>query len=1099
MESFGIPEADASYSALVDTVRDNNTQLQKVALALAQPLAQQITDNEVQLAKVKGALGRSISSRIRANGKQLDKVGLALAQDLVSTAANASTQLAQANIPLAEKPIPDPGVPGWYCMLLGWTGTCNHWSIIGNCIVQWPNDAPPGMTWEQFKAQVNTGPFPDFGQAIASCTPPKKDHQPPPPPDQNLFDIISQCLLGHCIPANSTHEQVVAYVKSWCPGYDVFYQGEGVGSYGVTIGGQNFVVPVCPPDHHEPPPPPSIWKCWRNEQTNVTVVSAVQLDPPWVLQSGPYQTEEEATANCQQPPPPTQEQWYCYHNTESGLTAPSQTDPGSPWILISGPYPDEKTALQNCTTQCPSIPTPSGPTCWEPLELPPVSCGEWNVVGSPEFCAKIPDLIEFASAVGNGILKYVRDTIAGVSDAIQPLDASWWVSLSGIVGGMGELLARIYNNIICIPKVMLKAYLKDWEWLMNLKGCFLPKGSESAVGIWVLRVIIRALENTRIGTDAGVWLTIDLKVELPGLVKILDYLSDYICQQEIPSIADAVDCYLKGTAPIEVVRCWIQLHGGNWDIWFQVIQSRRERLDARELIEYARRQGWNDDVVETELRTLGYTLPEDRLRRKVLYDRLPSVSDILHWQQRNVFDDAYVRDYRLMEGFDEAFYPKFGGILYSQGMKKEYAALHYAAHWINPAPGQLLEMVYRLRPGKPGVQNPFTISDYQRILAEQDVSPFFRPRFAEIANKIPALGYIRDMYHWGVIDDTQLQSYHQDLGYSESDSINFVKVDKINRARQLATSGHGWTPAALGQAWSVRAISQEFLIDRMLEQGYSGEMAQDTMDRADTELQRTVLIRARSRLLMQTTTQVRNAVKVGVMEVGQAAQTLQSLGWPQSFAHGIAQIDAASANVDRIKTTVNTIRGAFLRGEVNQVFAAQSLAQLGIVPTAIQSYIANWSIQQTPNRKRRTASQIVADVASGNITIADGLYRLDNLGYNEADRMLFMADAKAKVIKLEASKAAAELKAGRAKEAELAKLQRLAERQAKQLLTALKKQAPVSKLVQWAKLGLIGHDTFTSRMRLYGYNDDSIRLQWEAACAAKNAACVEQTPPSKGP
>jgi hypothetical protein len=1105
MESFGIPEADSAYTALTDTVRANNQQLQTVAMALAQPLAQQITDNETGFAKVKGSLGRSLSSRVRNNAKQLDTVGLALAQNIVSTAANAATQLAAANVsPVAPAVAPAaPGndglLPGECFAPDGKLGSCgpagvptvddgsSYW-LVNTPTAVFYEVVPPGVVpkwpagWSVLKGPI---PWAAFSRWPGPCT-------------CGLPMYGYDVGIGNGGGGNGGGQPE----KFWCgedPTDHNWYWGSTItqpmpgnfilhGMYDTAAAAQAGCVK---------PPPLTKWFCLINTETNETQVSQTQLPLPWIVSSGPYNTQDEANAQCAQAPPPLQ-QWGCYRSDIDGsykVYLWGNPLPGD--SVISGPYNSQEEASASCIQPLP--PGETQPEC-SVLKLPSLDfTGQALLhVGSPQWCTDIEPVMRMMSQIGDAILKWAVDNLDPeyLVGALEPEPGIGLIS--PIWDAVSKMIVRIKNWLKCLTKSALSGIRDILKYTYQVGPLLLGEQWSVYGGVNTIRLFVRSLEKIRLGTDAGVWLTGDFSIEFKELLKILDYLANWSIQQEIPHAPDAIEAYLKGTITEDYLKCLLALNGCFWDTWKPIIDARRERLHAKELIEYGRRNDWPDAVILDQLKKLGFINPDESQAVLDLYWEIPSISDHLHWLQRNVFDDEYVRDYQLLDGFKDRFWSKFGKQLEIKGMKEEYAALHYAAHWINPAPSQLLEMVYRLRPDKPGVQHPFTISDYQRILAEQDVGPFFQPRFAEIANKIPALGYIRDMYHWGVIDDAQLQSYHQDLGYSQDDSINFVKVDKINRARQLASSGHGWTPAALGQAWSVRAITQEFLIDKMLEQGYSGEMAQDTMDRADMEIQRTILMRARSRLLMTTTTQVRNAVKVGVMDAQQAAQTLQSLGWPQSFAVGIAQIDVASANVDRIASTVKTIRGAYLRGEVDKVFAVQSLTQLGIVPTAIQSYIANWSIQQTPNRKRRTASQIVSDVTNGHITVADALSRLDNLGYNDADRMLFMADARAKVAKVEASKAAADLKAGRAKEAELAKLQRLAERQAKQILAALKQQAPVSKLTQWAKLGLITHDTFTSRMRLYGYNDDSIRLQWEAACQAKNAACVEPPTQPKG-
>jgi hypothetical protein len=439
-----------------------------------------------------------------------------------------------------------------------------------------------------------------------------------------------------------------------------------------------------------------------------------------------------------------------------------------------------------------------------------------------------------------------------------------------------------------------------------------------------------------------------------------------------------------------------------------------------------------------------------------------------------VFDDAYVNDYRLLEGFEERFWANFGEDLSSKGMKKKYAALHYAAHWINPSPGQLLEMVFRLRPGKPGVQNPFAPQDYVRILAEQDIAPYFRLRFDEIKYKIPALGYLRDMYRNFLINDEEMRSYHQDLGYTESDSERFVKVDKLERARMRASQGHGYTPAALASAYSVGVITPELVKKQMATLGFTEDEANDLMGRAEADLQRTIVVRARSRVIFAALSQVAAGLKVGVLDRQSAVASVVALGWPQTFAEGWVQMQSASGNVALVKAATARIRSAFLRGDISIDQASVQLDQLGIVSEQLPSLLATWQLSLTPKLKQRTASQIVTDLANGEISTANALLRLSNLGYDDADRRLFLADAQRKLVTREQMAARAQQQTERRAAAELQRQQKQAEQQALRLLAQLRRISPVGKMQKWAKLGKLGRDQFYERLRTYGYDDTDI-------------------------
>jgi hypothetical protein len=191
------------------------------------------------------------------------------------------------------------------------------------------------------------------------------------------------------------------------------------------------------------------------------------------------------------------------------------------------------------------------------------------------------------------------------------------------------------------------------------------------------------------------------------------------------------------------------------------------RLTPREAIEYGFRNGWTQEQIQGRLNQLGFIDPQDQAERLAMHFHLPTIGDQLHFLQRNVFMKDYVKQYRLDEGFLERYWSEFGTQLLAVGVPQETARLHYAAHWINPAPTEMREFVYRLRPDKPGVQNPFTLDDYQRLLVEQDVAPFFRERFRRLSIVCQRWAMSETCTARFIMDDEELRSIHQDLGYSQ--------------------------------------------------------------------------------------------------------------------------------------------------------------------------------------------------------------------------------------------------------------------------------------------------------------------------------------------
>jgi hypothetical protein len=696
-------------------------------------------------------------------------------------------------------------------------------------------------------------------------------------------------------------------------------------------------------------------------------------------------------------------------------------------------------------------------------------------VGSELFCGSLDTITQTLTVMGDNIAKWL-DNALDANDVLGPdipfQDPGFFTSVAG------RIQAFVYN-VLRLVQQLGKGFLDSLRILVrSLQAgikCLLPCNPAAIIAISWIRAVCQLLRNMRVGTDAALWLTVDVRFEVDQIEVIAAYLCNYLCPVEIPSIGEAIDTFMTGGITEDQARCWVAMRGGDWEVWYPVVRARREKIQPREYIQWGRRNNVDDVSIAAGLRIYGYLDPSDAQRQVEMYDELPTIGDHLHWLTRNVFNADYVERYKLLDGFEERFWTAFGPDLRARGMKKQYAALHYAAHWIMPSPEQMKQFVYRLRPDRVAPGHEFTAADMDRILQEQDYNVLARQWFVDTVNPVPAISYIKRMFQLGAIDAVQLKAYHMDLGYTDKDSDNFVKVDIVDKSRHLATSGHGWTPQALASAYAIGQIQDAFVYDRMDEMGYPNHIAADLLARAKAEFDRLVLVRARSRALYQQATTVKSAITAGTMSVQDGTAALVSLGWPQEHSQSIAALADVAARANLSKAGVARIRSAYRNGEVEIGDALTRLLELGIVQPRAQQLITLWQIENTPNRKRRTAQQIVSDVSQGHVSVEEALARLTNLGYEDADRQLFMADIQGKVAKMAATRQAANIKAGKQQAAELAKLARQAQSTRSGALRRLKMLEPVTRLQKWLKLGIIDEVYFDKRMALYGYSPGEIQ------------------------
>jgi hypothetical protein len=619
----------------------------------------------------------------------------------------------------------------------------------------------------------------------------------------------------------------------------------------------------------------------------------------------------------------------------------------------------------------------------------------------------------------------------------------------------------------------------------------------------VFKWTLNAIKEFDLGTDALVWATDRIRLEFGPIEDLIDRLIQWSLPVQIPAVPEVTRGWMMGQVTTQIRDCVWQLHGLNPATYLPFAMAEAEILTADEVLELAMRRGYDVATVSSWMYARGWVRNDDLQGKLELFWELPTIQDHLHWLARNVDDTAYVEQYGLLDGFapDQVirtipqfanyttlnnptgrdFWARYGPDLMAQGMKIDYAASHYAAHWIQPSPEQLREFVYRLRPGNPAGNPEFTANDFDRILSEQDYAPLARQWFGNTIYRVPALTYIIGMYRQNVITDGDLANYHQDLGFTAADSERFVGVDSIQKRQMRTRQFDGWTPAAIGTAYAMGQLGLQDVHDKMTALGAQPDEIDDLVHSAQIKFDRAVLVRARSRQLTRTISQVSQGLSVGSLDAADATNMLMGLGFPADRANAIVQTELASGRIVIVKQSVSAIKRQYFGGWINGVMAEDLLQGLGINQDKIDEYIALWNLVWNPVRKRRTASQIVGDVANGMMDTNEALFRLANLGYDQADSILFLADAQRKIVQRQAQAQAAALRTQNQAAAQQARLARQAAAQAKALMLAARQAAPRNQLIKWLRKGTIAPPEFMSRMADQGYNlTDSRRYAADA-------------------
>lgn len=827
---------------------------------------------------------------------------------------------------------------------------------------------------------------------------------------------------------------------------------------GVSPGGSSTAAAGCTPDNPCYAILPGPGGCALLEpvytQSDPLLGSALKTFPPGQLADAQAYLAQYNAQHCGQP--------------ASAVPSPVSAPPAGPIDTVTAPVSPPPSSTSPPATEPPAGGGGGSFSCPSLAQVvlspdPP---------GSAAWCRNVQAIHQALIGIGNDLLNIFTslsdDSTLGAALNPIPFIGSALASLVGASGVFDRLRCVVYTNLAAVRSIV-------------------PCAAPDYLALVALRTVLHSLEDLQLGTDALVWAVNAFRISFEEASRIVDYLIALTCPVEIPGVPEALEAFLHGTIERAQYECWMLCRGCDPAVWEPVLRSRRDRLTPQESIQYGFRVGWTQEQMTDRLRQLGFIDEKDQAERLAMHFELPTIGDQLHFLQRNVFDEEYIHTYRLDEGFLERYWSHFGTQLMAVGVPQETARLHYAAHWINPAPTEMREFVYRLRPDKPGVQNPFTLEDYQRLLVEQDVAPYFRERFRETVYRIPALGYVRDMYRSFILDDAELKSIHQDLGYSETDSERFLRVDRLLRARTRSSQAHGWTPAAIAQGWVSGTLAKDRVYALMLDQGFQSWEADALMERAEANLKYGIFVRARSRTISNVTLDIQQGLDVGTWTADAAADALTQLGFGRDFAEGWVGVQQSRAQTRLVKQTVTRLRSGYLRGELDDQGARAALQALSLTPEAIDRYLVSWSLSLTPKRKSLSKSEILAETCAGHMTTAEALARLLNLGYSEEDSGLFLADAGQCLVKRRQQAELAEQRKASAAASQIQRLRREASTQAKALGSQARRLEPVAKLQKWARLGLIDASYFLTRLHSYGYSPAEIDKYWDEAASAKGS------------
>ena len=235
---------------------------------------------------------------------------------------------------------------------------------------------------------------------------------------------------------------------------------------------------------------------------------------------------------------------------------------------------------------------------------------------------------------------------------------------------------------------------------------------------------------------------------------------------------------------------------------------------------------------------------------------LPSWGDLIHWQAREVFEEAMVKKYGLDDEFETLDLTLFAKI----GVSEEQAKNAWRAHWEHASWMQVVEMLHR------GLITEDEIWDWFRLV---EIPPFWRKLLISIAYTWPTRVDVRRWWDMRTIDEKRLRELYAGMGYHGDNLDDYVRWTKVyvDFPVMMTRFRNGWITEKDVRDWLSGLEIPEDRIDQFIEEKTKPEKPDRTVKERDL-----------------TKTDIVKGVKEEVITRDQGLELLMDLGYDEDEA-----------------------------------------------------------------------------------------------------------------------------------------------------------------------------------------------------------------------
>lgn len=527
---------------------------------------------------------------------------------------------------------------------------------------------------------------------------------------------------------------------------------------------------------------------------------------------------------------------------------------------------------------------------------------------------------------------------------------------------------------------------------------------------------------------------------------------------------DVLNLWMRSHIPENRLRRELEIVGADADYYLARKNAFFQPIDLSGLMVARNRGllGWED--FDLSLRHLGYKKPEQRELIDKLREQLPSISDLITFAIKDVWDEEAVGFGRLFDGLPPEFarWAAAQGLFGLSGIVAEingvtrqatWPEVYWAAHWQPLAPTLAYQMFQRIRESRlPRFRalgldvDTFSLQQLRQQLKVADYPPAVRDYLAAISYNPLRLLDIRR----GLI-------LNQRLATDPVFAAN-VPADVAQRAQ------------AYDRQWAV-----EQFLDRGLHPEDAGTVADMAVIDARDEVFRPVRQLER-KLRTDAIKAVIDAYAVGTIARTESLRLLRANGMSDVGSENALKLSDLRKDTALVKSAMAAIKRDYMLGVLDGAETWANLVRAGLTNEAAEYWRDKWQTQRDRTRRTATTQQLLKWHEEGLITLEEVQSRLTKLGWSEPDQLTLLREVRLHVERLQGRILAAGERQRKTQAKELASVARQASNTQKQAIQALRQAMPRVSIQSWLRKGLVNAAYARAKLTEQGWPSPTIEL-----------------------